>query len=140
MSSRFGGVNKIGKELHVGVDSGTSVNFKYAKQTLSAMTGASVTTTGLIPDGATVYGVVVKVITAITGASAFTIGDGTDVDKWGTGVALTAGTTTTSAGFTAGSPTWYGSATECVLTATTSNFTAGAVEITAIYSEVPALA
>ncbi|MEB3207322.1 MAG: hypothetical protein VKK63_00205, partial [Synechococcus sp.] len=47
--------------------------------TLSALSGASVVTTGgFIPDGAVLVGLTTRVSTAITGATGYDIGDGTD--------------------------------------------------------------
>lgn len=97
-----------------------------------ACAGASSSASNLIPAGAFVLGVTARVTTTITGASAFTIGDGTTAAKWGSGIALPAGTVTTGANFTAG-PSHYATATSVVLTATTSNFTGGKVRVTVHY-------
>jgi hypothetical protein len=117
----------------------SSTNFqrmtiKSVKQTLSALSGASATTTGtFIPDGAVVVGVTTRVGTALTGATGYTIGDGADADRWGdiTGTAI--GTTSDNANWTAGTIECFTAGGEITLTAKTSNFTAGAIEICVFY-------
>jgi hypothetical protein len=107
---------------------------KSVKQTLSALSGASATTTGtFIPDGAVVVGVTTRVGTALTGATGYTIGDGTDADRWGdiTGTAI--GTTSDNANWTAGTIECFTAGGEVTLTAKGSNFTAGAIEICVFY-------
>jgi hypothetical protein len=117
----------------------SSTNFqrmtvKSVKQTLSALSGASATTTGtFIPDGAVVVGVTTRVGTALTGATGYTVGDGTDADRWGdiTGTAI--GTTSDNANWTAGTIECFTAGGNVTLTANGSNFTAGAIEICVFY-------
>jgi hypothetical protein len=117
----------------------SSTNFqrmtiRSVKQTLSALSGASATTTGtFIPDGAVVVGVTTRVGTALTGATGYTIGDGTDADRWGdiTGTAI--GTTSDNANWTAGTIECFTAGGNVTLTANGSNFTAGAIEICVFY-------
>lgn len=117
----------------------TSTNYqrmtvRSVKQTLSALSGASATTTGtLIPDGAVVVGVTTRVATAITGATGYQVGDGTDADRWGdiTGTAI--GTTSDNRDWTAGTIECFTAGGNITLTAKTSNFTAGAIEICVFY-------
>jgi len=109
-----------------------------ASTEVTGMSGASVTASSLIPAGVFLIGVTVRVTTLITGATSFTIGDGSDVDRWGTGIAVAAGTTTTIADFTADGFGQFVAANDVVLTATGSNFTAGAVRITAHYLSLTA--
>jgi hypothetical protein len=117
----------------------SSTNFqrmtvKSVKQTLSALSGASATTTGtFIPDGAVVVGVTTRVATLLTGATGYTIGDGTDADRWGdiTGTAI--GTTSDNANWTAGTIECFTAGGNVTLTANGSNFTAGAIEICVFY-------
>jgi hypothetical protein len=118
---------------------GSKALVKTNSTTKSALSGATVTATDLIPAGSIVLGVNVKVITLITGATSFTIGDGTDADRWGTGIAVAAGTTTTTADITVTSAPIYAAATSVVLTAAGSNFTAGAVEISVHYINCSAI-
>jgi hypothetical protein len=104
------------------------------KQTLSALSGASATTTGtLIPDGAVVVGVTTRVATAITGATGYQVGDGTDADRWGDINAIALNTTSDNRDWTAGTIECFTSGGEVTLTANGSNFTAGAVEICVFY-------
>lgn len=110
------------------------MTIKSVKQTLSALSGASATTTGtFIPDGAVVVGITTRVATAITGATGYTIGDGTDADRWGdiTGTAI--GTTSDNRDWTAGTIECFTAGGNVTLTAKTSDFTAGAVEICVFY-------
>jgi hypothetical protein len=104
------------------------------KQTLSALSGASATTTGtLIPDGAVVVGVTTRVATAITGATGYQVGDGTDADRWGDINAIALNTTSDNRDWTAGTIECFTSGGEVTLTANGSDFTAGAVEICVFY-------
>lgn len=100
-----------------------------------ALSGATFTFTSIIPAGAIVEGVVCRVTTLITGATSFSIGDGTDVDLWGATIAVSANTTTTHASWTANpAGTWSAAARNVVLTANGSNFTGGVVRCSAFYS------
>ncbi len=62
---------------------------------------ASKTTSSLIPDGAVLNAMTTRVTTTGTNCTSIDIGDGTDVDLYGAGIAVTAGTTTTNADATA---------------------------------------
>jgi hypothetical protein len=102
--------------------------------TLSALSGASVaTTTGLIPDGAVLVGLTTRVSTAITGATGYDIGDGSDADRWGANVAIALNTSSDNRDWTAGTIECFTAAQEVTLTAVGSNFTGGAVVIVAHY-------
>lgn len=121
---------------------GAKANLKYSVTESAALSGATSNIgTTIIPDGAFVLGVVVRVTTLITSAAAvsFSIGDGSDADKWGAGIAFPAGTTTTHADFTAG-PSLYTSATNVVLTPNTGTFTGGKVRAAVFYIDFTALA
>lgn len=114
------------------------VIFKQATASVDCTTAAGTcSASNLIPAGATVLGVTIRVTTTMTGATTINIGDGTTATKWGTGIAVAAGTTTTSANFTSGNgnPTHYASATSVVLTAVGggADFTAGVVRIMVNY-------
>ena len=107
---------------------------KSVKQTLSALSGASATTTGtFIPDGAVVVGVTTRVATLLTGAAGYTIGDGTDADRWGDITGTAVGTTSDNRDWTAATIECFTAGGNITLTAKTSNFTAGAVEICVFY-------
>ena len=66
------------------------------------------------------------------------MGDGTDADRWGTGIAVTAGTTTTGANFTVTTPFHYAAATSVVITGAGGDFTAGVVRVTVHYVSLTA--
>jgi hypothetical protein len=107
---------------------------KSVKQTLSALSGASATTTGtFIPDGAVVVGVTTRVSTLLTGATGYTIGDGTDADRWGDITGTAVGTTSDNRDWTAGTIECFTAGGNITLTAKTANFTAGAIEISVFY-------
>jgi hypothetical protein len=107
---------------------------KSVKQTLSALSGASATTTGtFIPDGAVVVGVTTRVGTLLTGATGYTIGDGTDADRWGDITGTAVGTTSDNRDWTAATIECFTAGGNITLTAKTSNFTAGAIEICVFY-------
>jgi hypothetical protein len=102
--------------------------------TLSALTGASVATTGgFIPDGAVLVGLTTRVSTAITGATGYDIGDGTDADRWGANIGIALNTSSDNTNWTAGTIQCFTAAQEVTLTAVGSNFTGGAVVIVAHY-------
>jgi hypothetical protein len=135
--SQRAGTSAQEKQLYGTFTSSTNyqrMTIKSVKQTLSALSGASATTTGtFIPDGAVVVGVTTRVGTALTGATGYTIGDGTDADRWGdiTGTAI--GTTSDNANWTAGTIECFTAGGNVTLTANGSNFTAGAIEICVFY-------
>lgn len=104
-----------------------------ARTTLSGLGGASVTATNLIPDGAVVVGVTARVTTEITGSTGFLIGTAGDPDRWGDITGTAVGTTSDNRDWTAGTIECFTSTSDVVITAKTSNFTAGAVEIAIHY-------
>jgi hypothetical protein len=102
--------------------------------TLSALSGASVATTGgFIPDGAVLVGLTTRVSTAITGATGYDIGDGSDADRWGANIDIALNTASDNTNWTAGTIECFTTAQEVTLTAVGSNFTGGAVVIVAHY-------
>jgi len=102
--------------------------------TLSGLTGASVaTTTGLIPDGAVLVGLTTRVSTAITGATGYDIGDGSDADRWGANIGFALNTASDNRDWTATTIQCFTAAQEVTLTAVGGNFTDGAVQIVAHY-------
>jgi len=98
-----------------------------------ALSGAAVNLTSLIPAGAFVLGVTVRVTTAITGATSFSVGDGVTATRWGTTVGIALGTTTSGTNFAATSPSYFPTATNVVLTANGGSFTGGVVRATVHY-------
>src|SRR5262245_37705472 len=73
-----------------GSDHGAETDFIKFEQELT-LSGASVTTTGLIPAGYTLIGVTSRVTVTITGATTWDLGDGTTQDLYANDKALTAG-------------------------------------------------
>jgi hypothetical protein len=104
-----------------------------ASTELTALSGSSVTAASLIPAGALVLGVTVRVTTAITGATGFDVGTTTDTSRWGSNIAVALATTTSPTNFTDTSVEWITSVADVILTAQGANFTAGAVRITVHY-------
>jgi hypothetical protein len=106
------------------------------------MSGASVTVTGFsptgIPSGAYMLGATVRVLTSITGATSFDVGDIDDDDAWGAGISLAAGTTTSSADFTITQMPIYRPAKSIILKANGSNFSGGSVKVDVAFMVVNA--
>ena len=105
-----------------------------------ALTGASVSFVSFIPAGATVLGVSGVVTTAITGATGYTVGVAAEAARYCNTNTLTLGSTFTPAGQSATelSPRTYLSFTDIVVTAKTSNFTAGALRVALTYTTISA--
>jgi hypothetical protein len=104
-----------------------------ASVTLSALSGASVTATGLIPAGAVVMGVTSRVSTLIEGADGYQIGTAADADRWADKTGVAVGTTTDNRDWTAGTIENFAAATDVIVIAKTANFTAGAIVVTVHY-------
>ena len=108
---------------------GQSTSFAQATALVSTPSGATVTSTNLIPANSIVLGVTVRVTTAVTGATTFDVGDGTTANRFADDVAVASGTTSQLAI----APALFAAATNVVLTANGSNFTGGAVRVTVHY-------
>jgi hypothetical protein len=106
---------------------GQSTQLGQATTLLTGLTGATVTATNLIPANCILLGVTARVTTAITGATTFDIGDGTTANRFGDDIAVALNTTSNNCI----APALIAAATNVVLTANGSNFTAGAVRVTA---------
>lgn len=110
---------------------------KSAKTTLSGVSGATVTATSLIPDGALVVGVTTKVTTALgtgNGTSGYQVGDGTDADRWGQVAAVASGTTTDNTNATSTTVTLFTSENNVVITADGGNFDGtGVIDVCVFY-------
>lgn len=78
-------------------------------------------------------GLTTRVSTAITGATGYDIGDGTDADRWGANIGVALNTSSDNTNWTATTIQCFTAAQEVTLTAVGSNFTAGAVQIVAHY-------
>jgi hypothetical protein len=116
-----------------GLTDGQALDIKAASQLLSGLSGASVTATGIIPAGSIPVGIGTKVETAITGATGYDVGDGSDVDRWGANIAVALDTISDNQDWTAQGITNFNSAGDVVLTAVGGSFTAGAVRVTVHY-------
>lgn len=108
-----------------------SHTFAYTTVTPS---GATTDTSNFIPAGSVVLGCTARVVTAITGATSWSLGPTTDTDRYGTGIAVALNTTTSSTNWvpaTAGEGVeWHTNvATALRLTSAGSNFTGGSVRI-----------
>lgn len=105
--------------------------------TLSGLSGASATATGLIPDGAIVVGVSTRVTVALgtdNSTSGYTVGDGSDADRWGAVTGTAVGTSSNNTDWTGTTVQAFTSAANVVLTAAGGNFDGrGAIEITVDY-------
>ena len=122
-------------EIDVTSASGALLGIRTVEATSAAMSGATVTVgTNIIPAGSYVLGVTVRVMTLVAcGSSTFQVGDGTDADAWGSAIAVAAGTASASANFNITAPAFYAAATNVVLTANGTAFTAGVVKVAVHY-------
>lgn len=107
------------------------------KTTLASVSGATVTATNLIPDGAIVVGVTTKVTVSLGtggGTTGYQVGDGTDPDRWGQIVGTTAGTSTDNTNWTATTVQAFIAANSVVITADGGNFNGtGSIEVSVQY-------
>lgn len=120
---------------------GSATNVRKAMVSQSTTGGlGTVTATNLIPAGSLVIGVDARVTTVIVGAgmTSFSIGDGSDADRWGTGILLAAGTTVTLANATINAAPIYAAATSVVLTANAGQFDSGVIRLTVHYLSLTA--
>lgn len=109
-------------------------SIKTVREVSSALSGASYTTTIAIPAYANLIGVTTRVTTAVTGATSYSVGDGSDVDLWGATTGVTLGSQSQTSDFTAvGAVGAAATSRTITLTANGSNFTGGVVEICAHY-------
>ncbi len=117
---------------------GASTNKGMASTTLSGVTGASVTATGLRPAGKRVIGVSTRILTtlgATGGTTGFQVGDGVDADRYGVQSAITAGSTTANAQATADPGGWQQAAGDVVITAVGGNFDGTGVIFVVVHTE-----
>ena len=101
---------------------------------------ATATATALIPAGSLVIVVDARVTTILAGAglTTWSLGDGSDADRWAIGKALAAGTTVTLADATITSAPIYAAATDVVLTAAAGQFDSGVIRLTVHYVSITA--
>jgi len=108
---------------------GAFFKIESALDNISTPSGSSVTSTGLIPAGSFVVGLVTRVTTTVTGPAGFDIGDGADVDRWGNSIAVASGTTSDLTDATAQSHDSFISANDVVITSDGVDFTGGVIEV-----------
>lgn len=139
------GVVKTASVLSKTESNGQSYNIKTATTTVNSVAGTTLTASNLIPASSMVVGVTIRITTGLgttNGLTSIAIGDGTDVDRWGTGIAITANTTTNIANFTISSPVYYTAATNVVITGTGDGGnefdTTGVIRITVHYIDLTA--
>ena len=102
---------------------GSQAELVVAEQMVSGLSGTSVTASAQIPAGVLVLAVSSRVVTAITGATSFSVGYTGNATAFGSSLGLSAGST--NEGLIGPNP--FYNATSIVLTAAGGNFTAGAV-------------
>jgi hypothetical protein len=107
------------------------MSVKTVREVTPALTsGSTYVSTIAIPAYAHLVGVTTRVNTAITGATTYSVGDGTDADLWGASIPIAVDSESRTADFTdiaAVGPA--ATARTVTLTANGSDFTAGVVEI-----------
>lgn len=119
-----------------GYASGSRAAYGVLKTKTVAVTlsGATSVATGAIPANAFVVGVATTTTTAITGASGYQVGDGTTAARWGDITGTAVGTHSGASDYTADPTGWFATtAANITLTAKTSNFTAGVVQVVVFY-------
>lgn len=98
------------------------------------LSGATSATSGtFIPVGCFVIGVATSTTTTITGASGYQVGDGTTAARWGDITGTAVGTNSNNTNSTANPSGYFAAAQAVTLTAKTSNFTGGVVQVTVFY-------
>lgn len=106
------------------------LSIKTLREVSTTLSGATYVSTIAIPAYAVLIGVTTRVNTAITGATTYDVGDGTDVDLWGAAIPVALNSESRTANFTAVAATGAAATSRTVtLTANGSNFTGGVVEI-----------
>jgi hypothetical protein len=108
---------------------GSTTGMAVLEQTLSGLSGASVTSTVQIPNRAIVLGVSTRTVTAITGAASYDCGLAGEADKFGATLGIAAGSTNVGVI----GPQAFSADTPIMLTARGGSFTGGAVRIAIHY-------
>lgn len=121
----------------------TSIKMATVSLTIGPVAAATDTCLNLIPAGSMVVGVTTRVTTAVTGDAGFTgfsVGDGSDVDRWGANLNPAAGETSDLTDCTITSAPIYNAATSIILTQVGgSTFaTGGVVRVTVHYISLTA--
>lgn len=129
------GISGYGDEVQGPSGSTLKVEAGESELTLS---GATTTASDLVPDGAMVIGVTTRVTEAITGASGYQVGDGSDADRWGDVDLTSLGSITHNANATNNLIQLFLADNDIVITAKTSNFTGGKLRVVAFWFEIGA--
>ena len=108
---------------------GSALTLNVAEIAVSGLSGATVTASGAIPAGALVVACAVRVTTAITGATSFSVGYTGSTSAFGSGLSIASGST--NEGMIGPNP--FYSATDVVLTAAGGGFTGGAVRLSVMF-------
>jgi hypothetical protein len=111
---------------------GSALRLNVAEIALGGLSGATVTANSAIPAGALVVACAMRVITAITGATSFSIGYAGSASAFGSGLSVAAGST--NDGLIGPNP--FYSATNVILTAAGGNFSGGSVRLALMYLSV----
>jgi hypothetical protein len=115
---------------YTATDNFQRMSIKTLRESSGALSGATYVTTIAIPAYANLIGVTTRVTTAVTGATTYDVGDGSDVDLWGAAIGITEGSQSRTADFTAVAAVGAAATSRTVtITANGSNFTGGVVEI-----------
>jgi hypothetical protein len=115
---------------YTAADNFQRMSIKTLRESSGALSGATYVTTIAIPAYANLIGVTTRVTTAVTGATTYDVGDGSDVDLWGAAIGVTLGSQSRTADFTAVAAVGAAATSRTVtLTANGSNFTGGVIEI-----------
>lgn len=129
-------IRETAGEIGVGTDGGGHAIIGTNIEELTDLSGATATSSELCPADTYVLGVTTYVDTAITGATSYSIGDGSDADRWGATIAVDVDTTSDLTDLVGQGPQLETSALDVVLTAAGSNFTAGDVTVSCIYLSI----
>jgi len=117
-------------------------SIRTATETLSSVSGASVTTASIIPAGALVLGVTTDVDVALgtgNGTTGYQVGDGSDADRWGAITGTGTGTFSDDADFTTTVVDRFSAAGAVTITAVGGNFDgAGDIVVVVHYMEIGA--
>lgn len=115
---------------YVGTTNYQRVVVKTLREVSSALSGATYVSTIAIPAYALLVGVTTRVNTAITGATSYSVGDGTTANLWGNNIGIALNSQSQTSDFTAVGAVGAAATSRTVtLTANGSNFTGGVVEI-----------
>jgi hypothetical protein len=118
---------------------GALTSLKSVSATVPGAAAATITATNLIPAGSFVIGITGRIQTTFGGAiTSMNIGDGSDVDRWGTGIAITGDTTFDLTDATAAAGGWFTTATSVVFTGNVAFEASGSLDVIVHYFDLTA--